>query len=373
MGRRRRTTRHRLLGIASTVTALLVAAAQLDIGLRAPTGVRGRPRRWRLIALLGWVGPLSYFRFGRIRWDRFGALRASAPVPRWLDRLVDAGDPPADDAAQPMVAADLVHTRLGDVAVHRLGAGRPVVLWHALLVDGSSWGWVIPALLPGRRLLVVDGPGWGRSDRLTRRVPGADVVGTAIDVLTALAPGEAVDWVGDGWGGRIGIELAATHPDLVHSVVATSAATGALGGGQRLRTAARASALHLLGPLVPQVRQRMLSILLTDAARSEPDVVGSVLDAIALAGQRSAAAAIRSFEVPRRDLTPLLSRVAAPTLLVVGGDDPAWTVSDARAAAAHMPNARVVVVPNSRTLAPLEAPQLLGTLITDFWATIDAR
>ena len=146
-----------------------------------------------------------------------GCSRASGPPrpPRAPDRLLPwrarAGEE-HDALMAGQVEPTMVPTSLGSVAVHVLGAGRPTVLWHSMFVDGSSWGFLIPALLRGRQLLIVDGPGWGRSDRLRRTVRVLDSVAAAVEVLTALAPGAAVDWVGNGWGGHIGMELAATRP-----------------------------------------------------------------------------------------------------------------------------------------------------------------
>ncbi|HEV7623650.1 MAG TPA: alpha/beta hydrolase [Amnibacterium sp.] len=263
-----------------------------------------------------------------------------------------------------------VPTSLGRVAVHVLGAGRPTVLWHSMFVDGSSWGFLIPALLPGRRLLIVDGPGWGRSDRLRRTVRVTDSVTAAVEVLAALAPDAAVDWVGNGWGGHVGMELAATRPKLVRSLVAISAPTRPIDPALRRRIRLLVPMMLLLGPVAP-VRRAILEGLLTDLSRTDPQTIGAVLDALALAGRRSTARTVRSFILNRVDITDLLPRIEAPTLFVVGDDRGDWSPAEAEAVAALAPFARAAVVAGSRTLLPVEQPAALASLIGGFWGSLE--
>jgi pimeloyl-ACP methyl ester carboxylesterase len=265
-----------------------------------------------------------------------------------------------------------VPTVLGEVAVHVLGEGRPTVLWHELFVDGSSWGYLVPALLPGRRLLLVDGPGWGRSDRLPRRARDADAVTAAAEVLAAVAAGTPVDWVGDGWGGRIGMALAATRPERIRSLVAIASSPQRLDPAVARRFRRALPLLRLIGPLVPSVRDPIFDRLLAPESRMEPGTVGAVLDALALAGGLSRARAVRAFLIDRADLTDLLPAIEAPSLFVAGGDDPDWRPEDAERAAALAPFARAAVVPRARALVPLEEPQRLAQLIREFWASLES-
>src|SRR3954470_7857962 len=128
-----------------------------------------------------------------------------------------------------------VPTALGTLAVHVHGEGAPTVLGRSMSVDGSSGDRVRPLVLDGRRLLVVDGPGWGASDRLRRAVHMTDAVGAAAELLAAVSPGVPVDWVGNAWGGHVGIELAATRPELVRSLVAAGSPIQPVADEQRSR------------------------------------------------------------------------------------------------------------------------------------------
>ena len=66
-----------------------------------------------------------------------------------------------------------IHTDLGDLAVHSIGEGRPVVAWHSMFVDSSSWSRLIPHI-PDRRFFLIDAPSCGASDALAAPVSISD-------------------------------------------------------------------------------------------------------------------------------------------------------------------------------------------------------
>lgn len=60
--------RRRVLRLVSLAVQLaLLIAAQLDISRRSSAQIRGRKVWWRLAAFVNFVGPVSYFLFGRVR------------------------------------------------------------------------------------------------------------------------------------------------------------------------------------------------------------------------------------------------------------------------------------------------------------------
>jgi hypothetical protein len=52
--------------VAGVVEVGLLAAAQIDIARRPADRIRGSKRFWRLISLINVVGPIAYFRRGRV-------------------------------------------------------------------------------------------------------------------------------------------------------------------------------------------------------------------------------------------------------------------------------------------------------------------
>lgn len=263
-----------------------------------------------------------------------------------------------------------IDTAAGVVAVHVFGAGQPTVLWHGLPADGSSWLYALPALLPGRRLLLVDGPGWGRSGRLGRGAGQADVVDAAREVVRTLAPGSAVDWVGVGWGGRVGLQLTARSPELVRSLVLAMADPAPMTADERRRVRRVLRLLRIVGP-VGRVGRSIIDDQLAAASRTEPQTVGSLLDALLLAGRVQAARSIERFDVRRPDLTGLLPTVTAPVLLLAGDAASPWPASRAREAAALAPFAQVAEVPEARHQVALDRPEAFSAAVHRFWAGLE--
>ena len=62
-------SRRRQVGLVmlAAVQLGLMIAAERDIQRRPPDLIRGSKKRWRLVCLINFVGPLSYFTAGRRR------------------------------------------------------------------------------------------------------------------------------------------------------------------------------------------------------------------------------------------------------------------------------------------------------------------
>ena len=103
---------------------------------------------------------------------------------------------------------EFVSTDLGRLHVRRTGDGPPVVLWHSLFVDSRSWGALVDELAGQRTVYAIDGPSHGKSDSVPRDFTFEEVVASAEQAMDRLGLTEPVDWVGNAWGGHVGIRLA---------------------------------------------------------------------------------------------------------------------------------------------------------------------
>ena len=263
-----------------------------------------------------------------------------------------------------------VPTRLGRLHVRVLGTGPATVLWPSMFVDGRTFDPLLP-LLPGRRLVVVDGPGLGASEPLSRRSTIAEAADAAQDLLTGAHAADLgldgpVDWVGNAFGGHVGYELA-RRPGLLRSLAAVSAPTEPVPPALRRQIRLLAPMLRWLGPVGP-VRAAILTALLTEASAADPGIRTAVLASVGTPTRRSLALALRSFIVDRVDVTSGLADIAVPCLYVAGDDRGDWTPGAAAAAAALTPSATAVTIPGSRTLVPLEQPAALARELRAFWS-----
>ena len=273
----------------------------------------------------------------------------------------------------PTTSTTLVPTRLGRLAVRTVGEGPPAVLWHSMFVDSRSWDRVVDGLAAARRLVLVDGPGWGASDPLLRTTTMAECALAAEDLLDGLGETGSVDWVGNAWGGHVGYRLAGTSTGRLRTLVAISSPTFPLPASRRRQLAVLAHVVQRTGAVGP-LRGMIEQAQLTDASRAgDPAAVAVLTGSLAAADRRSQAASLRSFIVGRTDLGAELARADVPVLLVAGDDRGDLTPEQAREAAATCGDATVVVVAGARTLVAVERPAAVTAAVLDFWGHHPAR
>jgi pimeloyl-ACP methyl ester carboxylesterase len=262
-----------------------------------------------------------------------------------------------------------VPTRLGPLGVEIVGSGPPVVLWHSLFVDSTTWVRVRQPLAAERRLVLIDAPGHGHNPPVGRRFTLEDCAGAAIDVLDHRQISEPVDWVGNAMGGHVGIPFAAAYPGRCRSLATIGSPVHALTPPERRKIAVLSRVYRLSGPLPPLVTL-LTDVLLGPQARSaDPEAAALVGGAFRRAGRRGMSEAIQSVSLHRPDLTLLLADISAPALICAATDDPTWTPADAAHAASRLPNGAAVTLPGSGHIAPLfEAAPAVVDLLTAFWA-----
>ena len=269
--------------------------------------------------------------------------------------------------------SSLVPTSLGRLNVAQTGgSGPPVVLWHSLWVDSRSWGPLVNLLGAQRRVVMIDGPGYGRSDPIHHDFTLEACARAAAEVLDYLGITVPVDWVGNAWGGHVGITLAADQPDRVRSLVTIAAPLLPVGARQRwTQTYPLALLYHLTGP------NRLITTALFDALLGSaaitayPDRAADIIDAFTKADRGSIRRTIR-FMHRWRSLTDTVPRVTAPTLFLTGDlDDQHWRPADAQAAANTMPNAQVVTLTGAGHVGPLLLDvDLIAHTVTEFWRSL---
>ncbi|MCR9079429.1 MAG: alpha/beta hydrolase [Hyphomonadaceae bacterium] len=127
----------------------------------------------------------------------------------------------------------LVEVNGADVHVLQQGDTGPVVVMiHGASANAREFDWSLaPRLADTHRILMVDRPGHGHSERPdeadTLAVQAAQVAGA----LRKLAPGEKAVIVGHSFGGAVSLRLALDHPDLVDGLVLLAPVSHDWGGG----------------------------------------------------------------------------------------------------------------------------------------------
>lgn len=263
-----------------------------------------------------------------------------------------------------------VRTRVGSLSVRQVGEGPVALLWHSLFIDSTSWQRVEAELAKHRRLVLIDGPGHGPSGDPGHRYTMADCAAAALEVLDALATTEKVDWVGNAWGGHVGIVAATDHPGRLRSLVALGTPVRAYNSAERRQVRLLSLAYRILGPAA-FLTNGVAEVQLAAATRAQDqEAVALTTDFLRRADRQLLYNAIQSISLGREGLSARLPRIAIPTLFVTGSDHAGFTPDEARTAVAHVRRGQVEVISDAAYLIPLEQPARTCELIVDFWRCV---
>ncbi|MGK5630175.1 alpha/beta fold hydrolase [Streptomyces sp. URMC 123] len=265
------------------------------------------------------------------------------------------------------IAHKTVTTILGNLYTESVGSGPPVLLWHSMLVDRNQWNRTVAPLASERTLILVDGPGHGRSGRPPADFTLEDCADAAAQVLTAYGIA-SVDWVGSAWGGHVGLVFGARHPRLCRSVVAVATPVTGLGAAERAQTRVLAAVYRLVGPRRPLVGAVTDVLLSPDSRRTDPEARRIVGEGLRRADRVGMHRAMHAMMLRRPDIGALLPLIEAPTLLLAGGEDAMWSPEDAARAARALRDGRSAVVGGAHRLPALERPDEVVARLRAFWA-----
>ena len=264
--------------------------------------------------------------------------------------------------------SEMIDTALGRLHVEVDGDGPPAVLWHSLFVDSGTWARLRPLLRDERRLILIDGPGHGQSSSPPSTFDIQACAMAATEVLEALGVSDQVDWVGNAWGGHVGLTLAATSPGWCRSVATIATPVRALSRRERMTIVPMVWVYRFIGA-PPPLANGVGRALLGDAfMRSWPDETARVVKSFRDAPRSGMHRAMTNAMLRRVDLEPRLPDITAPTLMVVPTADPILPAEQIHTAVSQMPCAAAVELQAEAHVAPIIAnADELARIITAFW------
>jgi pimeloyl-ACP methyl ester carboxylesterase len=258
------------------------------------------------------------------------------------------------------------------------GAGPVIVLLHGLLMDATLWDGVTAALSPGHRCVAPTLP-LGAHTRAMK--PGADLSLPGIAKLVA----EFLDRLGlddvtlvgnDTGGAAVQLLAAGGAPGMGRVVLASCDAFGNFPPGLTGKT------LALAGKLPPPLFSLAMQQMRLRPLRRLPVAFGWLTKRGDAAAARWIRPVLNQPEI-RRETARMLRAVFADKQLLLrtaealpAFDRPAlvaWAAGDrvmppehGRRLAALLPNARLLEIPDSYTLIPLDQPAQLAEAIREF-------
>lgn len=236
--------------------------------------------------------------------------------------------------------------------VVQVGDGAAVVVLHGWGGRIESMAPVIRCLAPAFRVIAMDLPGFGESP-LPQGVWGTpDYASYARDVIVEIGV-ERAHFVGHSYGAKTSLYMAATFEGLVEKLVAVGSSGLRIAPSlavQARRALSRGARLagHLGGPgrrVRDAVYERIQSSDYRDAGRLRPILV----------------------KVVNEDLSALLPRIQASTLLVWGSEDDAAPVALGKRMEQLIPDAGLVVFEGAGHFAYLDEPERFCRIVRHFF------
>ncbi len=235
-----------------------------------------------------------------------------------------------------------------------------ILLLHGLGSSTRDWSEQIPALVPDYNVLLVDLRGHGQSDK----PPGPYSIGEMANEVAILVTELELDElhvVGLSMGAQVALQLALDHPALVATVTAVNSPADMK--PRRLRDKLT-------------VVQRKLLVKLLGMQRVGHIIAGRLLPGDEFTERRQLFANRWSYNDPvsyqaslnailEWDITPDLPNIKQAILVVSASDDYtplAWKKRIVDLA----PNARMLVIENSRHAIPVERPEAFNAVLLEF-------
>ncbi len=256
-----------------------------------------------------------------------------------------------------------------DWNVAEVGTGAPLLLIHGFTGSAAAWTEHLGTLGPGRRCIVLDLPGHGRSHLDDPALATVERMAADLAAILDRLAAAPADVLGYSLGARIALRLAVAHPEVVDRLVLESPSAGIADPGAR---AARRRADDALAARIEQggitafVDEWETSPVFASHAALAPERARRIR-AMRLANDPAGlAASLRA--AGQGVMEPLLARldeVTAQTLVITGALD---IVGRPRAeqVAAGIPGARLEVVDGAGHTPHDEQPEAFARLVSTF-------
>jgi 3-oxoadipate enol-lactonase len=248
----------------------------------------------------------------------------------------------------------------GTINATEYGEGPPLILFHSLLSDRTSFDRVVPKLSKTFRVIVPELPGFGQSAPANGGL--AAVAARMADAVREAANGEKITVLGNGYGGFVALQMAIDQPEVAtRLVLADCGAAFSEPGRQAFRNMAAVSAAKGLSAITDVAMRRLFA---ADFQEQNPDLMRDRREAFLRTDAgvfQEACEALASL-----DLRPELPQVKVPVLVLVGEHDEATPPPMSHELAAGLPNAQLMLLQGCAHVPQLQEPELFLGAIEGF-------
>jgi len=256
-----------------------------------------------------------------------------------------------------------------EIAYDDLGSGPSVVLLHGYPFNRSMWRDQLDELKQHHRVIIPDLRGHGQSAVTSAPATMQNMAGDVASLLETLNISRATIG-GLSMGGYIALAFYRLFPLRVRSLVlADTRAQADTEEGKQHREQQAEKALR---EGMEGIADALLPKLLTpETVATRPGVVKRLREMMVETDPEGAAAALRAM-AERLDQTSFLSRIIAPTLIIVGSEDALTPVADAELMHREIGGSRMQIIEGAGHVSNIERPEEFNRALIKFLGDVEA-
>lgn len=250
-----------------------------------------------------------------------------------------------------------------------LGTGRPLVLLHAGIATHAMWNEQVAPFAEHHRVIRYDQRGFGRSTMPAGAYSDREDVYKLLRWLGL----EQAHLIGVSLGGRLAVDFALEHPEMVASLVVV--ATGPGGRTPDATLTQRWAAVDAAAEAGDTAQAIELELQMwVDGPHRTPEQVDPMVreQVREMETQNFATSTDQGTLIPfDPPAVGRLGEIRAPTLVVVGDLDAPYVLAGATMLAEGITGAQKVVIPGAAHMVTMEQPDVFNRLVLDFLRAVD--
>lgn len=247
-----------------------------------------------------------------------------------------------------------------------IGQGEPMLLIHGQPFDRTMWSDQVEMLSSQFRLIIPDLRGYGESGIPTEMVLLDELALDLNELLNELNIESAIV-MGLSMGGQIAMELFKLFPQQVRGLVLAdtdSRAEDAVGYERRLKLSQQIRE----DGLKKFTQERIHYFISNHTMQNLPEVVTRLRTMMASTSSLGSSLVQRG-RAERKDLTPYLSGIEVPVLIVVGEEDEFTPVATAKFMHEKIRGAELAIIKKAGHIPNMEQPDAFNDVLKRFLET----
>lgn len=245
------------------------------------------------------------------------------------------------------------------------GQGQPVLFIHAGIADSRMWDEQLPIFAQRYQVIRYDLRGYGKSQIPAGRFANHEDAAALLHFLNI----EKACVVGVSFGGRVAVDFALVHPEMVSALVLSAPSIGGTEPSEDVMGFAQEEeALLEAGDL--EAATNLNVRFWVDGPGRTPDQVNPEVRRRVYEMQYHAFTVPIPAEAEEAEIEPpamqRLAEIRVPTLIIVGDCDLPGKVVQAQQLAEQIPFAQLEIVKGAAHMVSMERPEEFNRLVLDF-------